>query len=325
MARSRRLFCALRGVLLVAPLLSSAQSNTITCFGFNGGGYTDNILCPGSNACCGSGATCLSNRICVNPNGELVRAPCRVFPFDETCAQICRFDEPSLGGLLPRVEVCPDGSLCCKSDPACCENGLGVFLDESGNVVSSRGTAATTSYPPNPSGTGRITLTPSASTTTTRQTSSSRPTDGLSGPNPTENSTPGQSSASSTATGAGAGSGTGSSGETNNPGENTTGLKIGLGVGIPLAVIATVATVYCILYVKKRKGKAQAAEMMDTSPGGTSYAPAPPAKEGHYGRYSEMGGSGKPGVVAPVELGSSNVTELDGGIGEDRRRYELGG
>jgi hypothetical protein len=95
MAGHQRPSIAMRSLFLLAALvpITAAQSGTVTCFGFNGGNYTGNIPCPGSNACCGSGATCLSNRVCVNPNGELVRPPCRVFPFDETCSQICLFGE----------------------------------------------------------------------------------------------------------------------------------------------------------------------------------------------------------------------------------------
>ncbi len=41
---------------------------------------------------------------------------------------------------------CSDGSLCCNNDPQCCQDGKGIFLDEGGERISARATAATTSY-----------------------------------------------------------------------------------------------------------------------------------------------------------------------------------
>ncbi|KAK4448899.1 hypothetical protein QBC34DRAFT_300053 [Podospora aff. communis PSN243] len=313
-------------LLLLAALLSPslAQSNTITCFGFNGGNYTGNIACPGSNACCGSGATCLSNRICVNPNQELVRAPCRVFPHDETCAQICLYDEPSLGGRLPRVKICDDGSLCCDNLATCCENGLGIFLDESGRRVSARATAATTSFPPNPTGTDRITLTPSVSTSPTTSltlsfSESLQATPPVSTPvNPSRSGLP---SNSNTTTAAEA--------------ENTA-LKVGLGIGIPLAVIATAALVYCLLR-RRKKNSARSAQPLEmgTESGVAEMAvphrqqaydaPPLPAKDDRYYYSGRAQGGG--GMVKPVEMGTPAVVELGSGeVGDGRkeRRYELG-
>ncbi|KAK0622476.1 hypothetical protein B0T14DRAFT_563924 [Immersiella caudata] len=322
----------MRSLFLLAALLSAssnAQSNTITCFGFNGGNYTGNVACPGSNACCGSGATCLSNRICVNPNQELVRAPCRVFPYDDTCAQICLYDEPSLGGRLPRVKICDDGSLCCDNLSTCCESGLGIFLDESGQRVSSRATAATTSFPPNPTGTGRITLTPSVSTptitsltqTTTSQTIATLPTS-------ISNTIPALPSGSN--------SGSTSSGSTTTEAENTA-LKVGLGIGIPFAILATAGLVYCCLRRRKNSSNSQQPLEMGTDSGaaemsmpygygqgqapGYSEAPPLPAKDYYYS------GTPQPGLVkVPVEIGAPAVVEMGGGEREKegrRSRYEL--
>ena len=40
-------------------------------------------------------------------------------------------------GLLPRVERCADGSYCCDTDPKCCSERAGTFLDGRGNIVPS--------------------------------------------------------------------------------------------------------------------------------------------------------------------------------------------
>ncbi|KAK0711835.1 hypothetical protein B0H67DRAFT_443239, partial [Lasiosphaeris hirsuta] len=210
------------------------------CFGLSGSAYTNNSRCPGSNACCGVGATCLSNRLCHNPNDgpELwVRGPCAVSPWDDSCGQICLYNETEFGnGVLPRVVPCNDGSLCCNKDPQCCQDGRGIFLDENGNVVKARVTAATTSYPPSGTGTERFTLTPSTSTTSTSASSppSSSPTTGTNSPASSQSSNPNNAT-------------------TAEP-ENTAGLKVGLGVGIPLAIIASGGLVYFLL--RRRKTKA---------------------------------------------------------------------
>jgi hypothetical protein len=72
MAGHQRSSSTMRSLLLVAAVIpfSRAQSSTVTCFGFNGGNYTGNVPCPGSNACCGFGATGLSNRICSTPTAS---------------------------------------------------------------------------------------------------------------------------------------------------------------------------------------------------------------------------------------------------------------
>jgi hypothetical protein len=50
-------------------------------------------------------------------------------------------------GFLPRVNVCADGSLCCDAFPNCCEAGQGIFLDSTGQVVSSlQSTSSSTTF-----------------------------------------------------------------------------------------------------------------------------------------------------------------------------------
>jgi hypothetical protein len=71
------------------------SSSAVTCFGFDGDAYTNNTICPGSNACCGVTATCLPNRLCHNIGdaaGTFVRGPCALDPYDPTtCAEICLY------------------------------------------------------------------------------------------------------------------------------------------------------------------------------------------------------------------------------------------
>lgn len=228
-------------------------------------------------------------------------------------------DEATLGGKLPRVVVCDDGSLCCDNDAGCCTRGLGIFLDESGNRISSRATAATTSYPPNPTGgTARITLTPATSATSTTTISQTGAT--TSAPNSAQS--PGAAQ-----TGGGSGNGTtGSSASSDN-----SGVKAGLGVGITIGIVAIAAAVFFLL--KKRKKAQTHATELDAEHSGVSqkpssreqeWAPPLPPKE----RYGTQGGyssysNNLSAPRAPAELGSTGVTELDSGR-RDQHRYELG-
>ncbi|KAK3357909.1 hypothetical protein B0T25DRAFT_451277 [Lasiosphaeria hispida] len=308
---------ALPALLLSRSTSADAQTTGIVCFGLSGGAYTNNSRCPGSNACCGVGATCLSNRLCHNPNDgpELwVRGPCAVSPWDDSCGQICLYNETEFGnGVLPRVVPCNDGSLCCNQDPQCCQDRRGVFLDENGNVVKARVTAATTSYPPSGTGTERFTLTPLTSTTSTSTTSaSSTPSSSTTGANSPANSQASNPNNTTTA----------------EP-ENTAGLKVGLGVGIPLAVLASGGLVYFLLRRRKTKADSMTHELAGgdsmsqyqdsrhdngygappPGPPSEMYSATTPPKGGYYS-------GGKP--AAPAELGSPGVAEL--GVG---RRYEL--
>ncbi|KAK1756617.1 hypothetical protein QBC47DRAFT_270200, partial [Echria macrotheca] len=203
---------------------ANAQTVGIVCYGVGGQSYVNNTRCPGSNACCGVGATCLSNRLCHLPGDApevWVRGPCAVTPFDESCAQICYYNETEIGeGVLPRVTPCADGSLCCNNDPQCCADGRGIFLDENGNRASTKATAAITSYPPVGTGTDRYTQTPSLSTTI-----------------PPTSLTPSPS-----------GTDVANAGST---GENTA-LKVGLGVGMAMTVVLTALVVYFWLTRRKR-------------------------------------------------------------------------
>lgn len=66
------------------------------------------------------------------------------FPLDETT------------GVFPRATQCDDGSWCCDNNLECCDQGVGVFLDATGNVASAEA-AYTISYPPaSGTSTGRL-------------------------------------------------------------------------------------------------------------------------------------------------------------------------
>lgn len=68
----------------------------IDCFRFDGQVSANNTKCPNSNACCGPRATCLSNRLCLNPGdppSRLVRGPCAVRGWDDSCTQICTYSD----------------------------------------------------------------------------------------------------------------------------------------------------------------------------------------------------------------------------------------
>ena len=94
------IFTTLSPIFILLLSLSTVSVNAqITCYGIGGQSYTDNTLCPGSNACCGRKATCLSNRLCHNPNdpvGLWVRGPCAIKGWDDSCGQICLYSNYAL-------------------------------------------------------------------------------------------------------------------------------------------------------------------------------------------------------------------------------------
>lgn len=241
------------------PLLTLADGTVgIVCYGYNGLSYVNNTKCPGSNACCGYQATCISNRLCHNPGdpeGTYVRGPCANDLWDSTCAQVCLFNETeALGGFLPRVSQCGDGSWCCTNDPTCCSNGRGVFLDSDGNSALAEGTK-TVSYPP-VSGSGIERYTKSTSTTAPSTTPSTTSTTLIS-------TTLSSVTPQATSTTSSAPTTTGSSASLDSPGDedDDSGTKIGLGVGlgVPLAAIVAGLSVWLVLRRKRRPNESQPA------------------------------------------------------------------
>ncbi|KAL2161809.1 hypothetical protein VTH06DRAFT_7593 [Thermothelomyces fergusii] len=310
--------------LLWAPLISfyavlagaEEDSLLIECYRWDGEVVANNTKCPNSNACCGPTATCLSNRLCHkagDPPDLFVRGPCAVSGWDPECAQICQYNEAF--DIFPRVKVCADGSLCCDNNKQCCEEGKGIFLDESGNVVSTRATAATTSYPPIGGGPSRYTLTPSTSTTTTTTTTTTSPT--------TDSSSSSSISASAvttstivTQTTAIDGEPSGGSSSTDDGddggsggGDHTTGFKIGLGLGIPLTALVTGVAVYFLTKRLHRSPPAGAATAATTTANGDgSLGPHynyPPPPEQPQPQYAVPGPQSSGLVPTYYSLGST--------------------
>ncbi|KAE8447841.1 hypothetical protein EG329_010070 [Mollisiaceae sp. DMI_Dod_QoI] len=204
--------------------------NAVTCFGFAGTAYPDNVICPGSQACCGVNATCLSNRLCHNPgqnNSTFVRGPCAVSPYDpNTCAEICLYNETT--GFLPRATICEDGRYCCDDLPNCCEAHEGVFLDNTGDIVITLPISnSITSLASSP------TLSPS-STTSSPTSDSSTQTNGSSA----KTSAADSSASSSTITSSSSGL--------------SSGAKVGLGVGISVGAIVLIGLAIIIWYQRQR-------------------------------------------------------------------------
>ena len=207
---------------------------------------------------------------------------------------------------------CADGSLCCSNDPQCCQNGRGVFLDEHGRQVSTKPTEPITSYPPRTDGPGRYTLTPSTSTTTITTTSSTSTKDPADGTEPPTTSTPPGAGPTEPSTSNGPGSGGGGS-------DDSLGLKVGLGLGIPLAVLLTAIVTY--FFLRRRLGPRAGDALPPSSyaPDGSQYmqtaaSSAPPP---HVGLYSA--------TPKPVrhELGDYTPSELDALPPRQTRRHEL--
>lgn len=95
-----RLMCAslltlpyLLFVLTLYPAAATAQ--IIDCYYFNGTVAPNNTKCPGSNTCCGPKVACFSNRLCADPDpkAKLVRGPCAVKGWDDSCPQICMYSK----------------------------------------------------------------------------------------------------------------------------------------------------------------------------------------------------------------------------------------
>ncbi|KAK4202129.1 hypothetical protein QBC40DRAFT_277011 [Triangularia verruculosa] len=308
-------------LLVVYPATVGAQ---ITCYGFAGQSYTDNTLCPGSNSCCGRRATCLSNRLCHNPNDPedlWVRGPCAIRGWDDSCGQICLYNETEASnGVLPRVVQCGDGSLCCNNNPQCCQDGKGTFLNEQGEIVSSRAIGPTTSFPPL-SGTGTVRTTapvptPTTSTTSSESTSSSVSTPETSSlPTGTETVSPGPST----------------------PNEENNSLKLGLGIGIPCGVLAAALLIFLFIKRQKKRKALSRPEVVEVHGESRHLA----EMYGHHNNNGEgyhpselqskmpplYSGSRPAGVTQPkqpVEMGGEMPTELDSGpvprsLGQIRR------
>ncbi|KFY15100.1 hypothetical protein V492_02228 [Pseudogymnoascus sp. VKM F-4246] len=251
-------------LLVVLPQVNAAR----TCWGFDGRPWPGNVLCPDSQTCCGEQGMCLSNKMCNSRKdgmGEIVRGPCAVQPYDpEKCGELCLYDE--INNKFPRVTICDDGKYCCNNDPDCCDEGRGAVLNGKGNIVKS----TTTDQPPSTMETS--TKPPSSTSDTTTTTSSTPPTAAAES---TGSTNPADSAAAKEAV--------------------ASGTKIGLGVGIPVGVLA-IAGLGAFLWFKRRGKRVYATD--------NGYKPSPQGPEAEVAAFPQE---------YPQELGANEAPqELQG-------------
>ncbi|CAF3487269.1 hypothetical protein SNK05_004582 [Fusarium graminearum] len=192
------------------------------CWGVNGMQWKDNHKCPGSSACCGPDATCMPNRLCQRKGqtkNQFVRGPCAVAPYDrKKYTAICIKEETN--NRFPRVEQCDDGSYCCEYDSGCCVGGRGVFLSSDGSIEDN--STSTTSELSSTFSTLSTTL---STFSTEYSTTASEPSTTATAEADTEDE----------------------------DADNSQGVKIGLGVGIPIAAI--IAGLSAWLFLRRRSKK----------------------------------------------------------------------
>lgn len=267
----------------------------IDCFSFSGASFSNNTQCPGSRICCQTADYCDSNRFC-RQNNQIVIPTCAIFPWDDSCARICKYGKcliyPSWKGVgrcgrveyctdsrcfqqtdpgtgfLPRAVECSDGSFCCDNDPACCAESRGIVLNGLGAVVSTHSGTATTSSTPTASS-------PDSSLATTT-TSSTAPTDS------TTNTAP-NSSGTSSPNDSGVEKSTSSSGL-------SSGAKAGIGIGVTAVVL--IIAVLSVLLMRSRRRNALSRQ------GGIGAVP--PTDSNQHLQYSSMYSDRTSG---PSELG----------------------
>ncbi|KAF4995984.1 hypothetical protein FDECE_12611 [Fusarium decemcellulare] len=239
------------GIAIGLALLLPVAAQQGVCWGVDGKQWINNKQCPGSSACCGEGATCMSNRLCKNKGqgeNEFVRGPCAVAPYDKKkCAAICIYGElrfalacdslttaqlaEERNNRFPRVKRCNDGSYCCSDDdPGCCNGKRGTFLDSKGNIEAEEQSTTTTL--------SEATTTSSAPETSSTTSSTAAATTSFSEPSATSDETTKETNDSDAETT-----------------DNSQGMKIGLGVGIPAAAIIAALSVW--LFLRKRQSPNQ--------------------------------------------------------------------
>ncbi|KKZ62532.1 hypothetical protein EMCG_02938 [[Emmonsia] crescens] len=111
-----------------------SSNKKITCFSSKGRPLTNNEKCPDSDSCCQTAEQCRPDRLCVANKDKdvIVRAGCNTYPWSDNCAKICIEEDSS--GILPRVNICQDGSYCCVKDTTCCVDRRGIFLNNDGSI-----------------------------------------------------------------------------------------------------------------------------------------------------------------------------------------------
>lgn len=236
-----------------------------TCYSYMGFEVEDQQFCKGSGACCGVNDQCMPNRLCRSrgsADNVLVRGPCSSESWDKerNCAEICNFStwpsvflfvcsifrncmlsryyllldevEQNTGlqdSVFPRVEICDEGVYCCRQGSASCcdrESRL-VFLNEDGARLSSQ-----------PLSTASTTIAASAADFEAISTQS--------GSTQSSSTAPKEYQQGATQ------SDLDSEEDDVNRGDASLGLKVGLGVGIPLAISVTALVTWCFVSRRKR-------------------------------------------------------------------------
>ncbi|KAL5353803.1 hypothetical protein ACLOAV_001845 [Pseudogymnoascus australis] len=279
-------------VLLAAlPLTSAATSTaTRTCWGYDGKPWYNNVLCPGSQSCCGEHGICLPNKLCNSKKdgtGEIIRGPCAAVPYDkDECGEICLYDE--IKERFPRVTICEDdGKYCCDNDEKCCDEGRGVVLNGAGKVVVK---AVSTSTDPVPS--TLSTSTKSPSTTSDQPPSTSDPSTSDSANTSSETPTPSADSETTSP------SESAVSSEPAAAGGLTTGAKVGVGVGVPVAVLGA-AALGAFLFFRRRRTYAPA--------GNSDYKPPQAQELGTTAAAQELQAFPREQSNIPIELPADEV------------------
>ena len=193
-----------------------------------------------------------------------------------------------MNGLFPRVIVCADGSLCCNDDEQCCAKGNGVFIDNDGRLADIA-PETTYSYGPDRTVSGYRTNTHSTSTTsvTSETTSAAAETTSASNDKSNDGDDDGDS------------------------GDDGQGLKIGLGVGIPVAALLVAALVGFFFWRRRRASK----KNMENQPAefdGTGVVPQTHQPMNQVGEYYK-----------PQEPAYGPAAELDSGGQHSMQASEL--
>ena len=279
-----RLFYGL--AFAAAPSLLRSLVTASTCFYPSGAEASQDFVCnplAKTSFCCGLGYACLGNKLCVrtaeatdNNPALFNRGSCTDQTFESPdCPQFCN----EAGGesqISPCSRISLTRSLanrnggsglfnCSQPSLYCCA-GLGCDCDIGNGLSTILGSTSTTTVIPNPSAVTSVTYSPFTSTTT-RRISTNTPSVS------TSTSSLGKTSSSSislptlpTSTGSTSSCPTRVSHhhETTKGSGSSTALKAGLGVGVPVGIIATTVAVIFMWRRSRRQPRSQDALIQPT-------------------------------------------------------------
>jgi len=201
------------------------MNDTITCYDYGGQPFPGNLKCPDSDSCCETTSQCRSDCLCTSNNSTSVpvRATCADIPWSlQACVQVClygaRIESMNGKNRTDTSEHSTSGYLprvnICENGSYCCHDNPECCEDDDGAYLSSDGVAIGLA--------NQTTISSSASSTATVASSTTQlsSTQTLS-----SNSTSGSSS----------------------------GWKIGVGVGVPLGLLAPCAVAFALIYFNRYK------------------------------------------------------------------------